>query len=418
MGIRQWAIRDRINKKSVFWVVLFLGLLLALSTELSTALAAGQEPPAVQPDIEVFTRTGCPHCAAAKRFLSDLQRRRPNLIVRIYEIDRDPNARERLLSLSAKQAVAAPGVPAFFLRGELLIGFMSPETTGARIVELLTSPGSATPAETEGACRVMSATPCDDGQSAPAAPADEIEVPLFGHLSVEKLGLPFFTFALGLIDGFNPCSMWVLLFMLSLLASLRDRWKMLIIAGTFVAVEGLAYFAFMAAWMNTFLLIGLSRTTEVILGGIGIVAGMINLKDYWGFHRGITLSIPESAKPGLYARLRGILQAEHLVAAVLGTVVLALLVQVVEFLCTAGLPALYTRILTLRQLDWWAYYGYLGIYNLAYMLDDVLVLAIGVITMSQRRLQEREGRWLKLLSGAVMVGLGAVLILKPEWLAG
>jgi glutaredoxin/cytochrome c biogenesis protein CcdA len=400
MGIRQW-------------VVLFLGLLPALST----ALAVGQEPAAVQPDIEVFTRTGCPHCSAAKHFLSDLQHRRPDITIRIYKIDEDPGARERLLSLSAKQG-GAPGVPAFFLRGELLVGFMSPETTGARIVELLTLPMSAPSVEREGACRVMSTAPCDDGRSAPVAPADEIAVPLFGHLSIEKLGLPFFTFALGLIDGFNPCSMWVLLFMLSLLASLRDRWKMLIIAGTFVAVEGLAYFAFMAAWMNAFLLIGLSRPTEVILGGIGIAAGMINVKEYWAFHRGITLSIPESAKPGLYARLRGILQAEHLVAAVLGTVVLAILVQVVELLCTAGLPALYTRILTLRQLDWWAYYGYLGIYNLAYMLDDVLVLAMGVITLSQRRLQEREGRWLKLLSGAVMVGLGAVLIFKPEWLAG
>jgi len=395
------------------WAVLLIGLLFALST----SLASSQEPHPAQPEIEVFTRAGCPHCAAAKRFLSDLQRRRPDLSARIYEIDKDPSALERLLSLASKQAVAAPGVPAFFLRGELLIGFMSPGTTGARILELLAVPVSAPPVEREGACRVISTIPCDDGRSAPVAPADEIAVPLFGHLSVEKLGLPLFTFALGLLDGFNLCSMWVLLFMLSLLASLRDRWKMLIIAGTFVAVEGLAYFIFMAAWMNAFLLIGLSRPIELLLGGIGIVAGLINVKDYWAFHRGITLSIPESAKPGLYARLRGIVRAEHLVTALLGTVILALLVQVVELLCTAGLPALYTRILTLRQLDRWAYYGYLGIYNLAYMLDDVLVLAIGVITLSQRRLQEREGRWLKLLSGAVMVGLGAMLILKPDWLA-
>jgi hypothetical protein len=211
--------------------------------------------------------------------------------------------------------------------------------------------------------------------------------------------------------------MWVLVFMLSLLASLRDRLKMLLIAGTFVAVEGLAYFAFMAAWLNAFLLVGLSRVTEVILGGIGILAGAINIKDYWAFGRGVMLSIPGSAKPGLYVRLRDVLQAKHLGAALGGTVILAVFVQVVELLCTAGFPALYTRILTMRQLEWWAYYGYLALYNVAYMLDDVIVLTIGVITLSRRRLQEKEGRWLKLISGIVMLGLGMALLIKPEWLA-
>jgi threonine/homoserine/homoserine lactone efflux protein len=90
--------------------------------------------------------------------------------------------------------------------------------------------------------------------------------------------------------------------------------------------------------------------------------------------------------------------------------VLALLVQIVEFMCTSGFPALYTRILTLKQLDSMSYYSYLLLYNLAYMLDDVIVLAIGVITLSQRRLQEKEGRWLKLISGLVMVGLGVYLL--------
>ena len=97
--------------------------------------------------------------------------------------------------------------------------------------------------------------------------------------------------------------------------------------------------------------------------------------------------------------------------------VLAVLVQIIEFLCPAGFPALYTRILTMHRLDWWAYYGYLVLYNIAYMLDDVIVLTIGVVTLSQQRLQEREGRWLKFVSGVVMVGLGVILIAKPEWLA-
>jgi hypothetical protein len=229
-------------------------------------------------------------------------------------------------------------------------------------------------------------------------------------ISLDDVGLPLFTIVMGLLDGLNPCSMWVLILMISLLAPLNDRKRMLAIAGTFVLIEGIAYFAFMAAWLNLFLFIGLSRASEIVLGVIAIVAGLINLKDFWAFGWGVSLSIPDSAKPGIYARMRGILHAKNLTAALIGTVILGLLVQVVELLCTSGFPALFTRILTLRELDRASYYGYLLLYNLAYMLDDVIVLAIGVITLSKHRLQEKEGRWLKFISGLAMVLLGLYLV--------
>jgi hypothetical protein len=170
----------------------------------------------------------------------------------------------------------------------------------------------------------------------------------------------------------------------------------------------------MAAWLNLFLLIGLSRASEIVIAVLALTAGAINLKDFLAFGRAVSLSIPASAKPGIYARMRGILQAESLVGAIAGAAVLAVLVQIVELLCTSGFPALYTRILTLKQLDSVSYYGYLLLYDLAYMLDDVIVLAIGAVTLSQRRLKEKEGRWLKLVSGVVMVGLGIYLLLVPH----
>jgi hypothetical protein len=210
--------------------------------------------------------------------------------------------------------------------------------------------------------------------------------------------------------------MWVLLFLLSLLVNLQDRRKMALIAGTFVLVSGLVYFAFMAAWLNMFLLIGFSRPVQVGLGGIALFVGAVNVKDFFALHHGITLSIPESAKPGLYARVRGILQAEHLAGAMAGIIILAGLVNLIELLCTAGFPALYTQILTLQQMPSWEYYGYLGLYNLAYIFDDSLMVTIAVVTLSHRKLQERAGRWLKLTSGLVMVGLSAVLLLQPKWL--
>lgn len=347
------------------------------------------------PDIEAFVRAGCPHCEAAKIFLDELQRERPSLQIAIYDIAENSAARERLASLAAEQALVNVGVPAFLIGRELTIGFRSADTTGAAIRARLDQRAR------------------DDG--APLV-TEGIKTEWFGELRVRDLGLPLFTIAVGLLDGFNPCAMWVLLFLLSLLVNLQDRRRMALIAGTFVFVSGLIYFAFMAAWLNMFLLIGLSRAVQIMLGCLALLVGTVNVKDFFALHRGLSLSIPESAKPGLYARVRGILQAKSLAGAMAGIVVLAGLVNIIELLCTAGFPALYTQILTLQQLPLWEYYGYLGLYNLAYILDDGLMVTIAVVTLSRGKLQERAGRWLKLTSGLVMTGLGLVLLLEPGWL--
>lgn len=245
---------------------------------------------------------------------------------------------------------------------------------------------------------------------------DSIDLPVFGELSARAIGLPMFTIAVGLVDGFNPCAMWVLLFLLSVLVNLHDRWKILAVAGTFVCISGIAYFAFMAAWLNVFLLVGLLRWVQVLLGCLAVGIGSIHIKDFFAFKQGLSLSIPESAKPGLYARVRRIVTAESLSGAIAGASVLAVLVNIIELLCTAGLPALYTQILTMHELPTWQNYAYLLLYNLAYMFDDGVMVGLVVVTLGRKKMQERHGRWLKLLSGVVIAALGAIMILKPEWL--
>jgi cytochrome c biogenesis protein CcdA len=210
--------------------------------------------------------------------------------------------------------------------------------------------------------------------------------------------------------------MWVLLFLLSLLATLKDRRKMTLVAATFVGASGLVYFSFMAAWLNMFFFVGLSRTVQVILGFVAGIIGGINIKDFFAFRQGVSLSIPAFAKPGIYAKVRRIVQAEALSPALIGVAALAVTINMVELLCTAGFPAVYTQILALHRLSAWQYYGYLALYNLAYIADDALMVTIAVLTLGRRKLQEREGRRLKLISGIVMLVLGLLLILKPKWL--
>ena len=363
-------------------------------------------------DIDVYVREGCPHCAKAKQFLQALQREQPTLKVHIHDVVKEPEALGQLQQLVKNQALGALKVPAFYIGGQLLVGYSDEITTGQLIRDALLQAQAQKKQDVSGSCEAKEPLSCESGTSVLTQPPPVFFLDFFGYkLSLETLGLPLFTLAMGLLDGFNPCSMWVLMLMISLLAPIKNRWRMFAIAGTFIAVEGLAYFMFMAAWLNLFLFIGLSRIAEIVIAGIALFAGLLNLKDFWFYGRVISLSIPNAAKPDIYARMRRVLQAQNLSAALFGTIVLAVLVQMVEFMCTSGFPALYTKILTLKQLSSASYYGYLLLYNLAYLFDDFIVLAIGIVTLSQRRLQEKEGRWLKLMSGLVMVGLAIYLFI-------
>lgn len=384
---------------------LFAALLLALGSLAAPARAA-------EPDILMWGHPACPHCRAAHAFLDELRLRRPELVIVEHDVEASEAAYEDLRVRSERAGLDMVGLPSFVVRGQFLVGFDSAASTGAQIEALLAPtppPVEHGPAHAPGsdAQRVPEST-------GPPLPAEgEVDLPVFGRVSAKGLGLPLFTIAIGLVDGFNPCAMWVLLFLLSLLVNVKDRARMLAIAGSFVVVSGLAYYAFMAAWLNVFQLIGLSRAVQIVLGLVALVVGVVNVKDFFAFGKGPSLSIPESAKPGIYARVRAIVRAESLWAAIVGATVLAVLVNVIELVCTAGLPALYTQVLVQQGVSAAGRYAYLALYILAYMLDDAIMVGIAVVTLGRRKLQERAGRWLKLSSGVVVLTLGLLLIFAP-----
>jgi hypothetical protein len=164
------------------------------------------------------------------------------------------------------------------------------------------------------------------------------------------------------------------------------------------------------------LAIGLSNQVRWALAGTALLVGAVNVKDFLAWGKGFSFSIPEAAKPGLYARARKVLAAGSLTGSLLAVATLAVVVNFVELLCTAGLPAIYTAVLTQQGVGVAAHYAYLGLYILGYMADDALMVTVAVVALGNRKLTERTGRWLKLLSGVVMLALGAVLLLRPDWL--
>jgi hypothetical protein len=230
------------------------------------------------------------------------------------------------------------------------------------------------------------------------------------------VSLPVFTIIIGALDSFNPCAFFVLLFLLSLLIHARSRRRMFLIGGIFVLFSGLIYFLFMAAWLNVFLVVGQIAAITVAGGIVALAVGGINVKDFFLFKQGVSLVIPESAKPKLFERMRGLLKAPTMPAMIAGTIVLAISANAYELLCTAGFPMVYTRVLTLHKLSSFQYYQYLVLYNIVYVVPLAVIVAVITVTLGVRKLTEWQGRQLKLVSGLMMLSLGAVLIVNPALL--
>lgn len=370
-------------------------------------------------DIEVFVRDDCPACVKAKEFLAKLQNLQPQLKIIIRDVRKEPAALELLKRMVLNQGEATIAYPAFVVGGQLIIGFSEEASTAQLILDILAISHPTSQQAGKGAenCATGKELSCGLIAPAPAAKPESMTIKLFGYsVPLVQIGLPLFTVAMGLLDGLNHGSTWVLMLMISLLAPMKSRTLMLAVAGTFIAAQGLVYFILMAAWLNLFLLtdISISHISKIAIASIALLAGAIYFKNYMLFGQNISLSSHEIAKPGIYTRIRKIIHAKNLAAALLGTTVLAVLVQIGEFSYTSVFPALYTRILTLQQLDSPSNYGYLLLYDFAYMMDDVIVLLIGVVTLSQGRSQKKEGRMLKLVSSFVLVGLGVYLLLARQ----
>lgn len=361
---------------------------------------AGARVPSAVFELVFFWGVGCPHCEEAKPFVDTLERERPDLRVVRVESRKDPEGRRRFVDTMNGLGASAVGVPTFVVGERYVTGFVKGESE-AQVRSLV-----------ETRRREL------EGDRAADAGDTHVRLPLLGEVDPKSVSLPWLTLVVGLADGVNPCAMWVLVVLLGILMHVRETKRMVLYAGTFVVMSGVVYFGFMVAWSTLFELLGFSRVATTVLG-VGLLGmGLVNLKDVVWFKKGVSLVIPESQKPGLFRRMRAIAGAGSTPAAMAGIVALAFVVNLVELGCTLGLPAVYTRILSLRGLSRGARLGYIALYNVAYVVPLVVVV-VGFVALRKRvTMTEKAARVLKGVSGTLLVVFGALFLVAPELLAG
>lgn len=341
-----------------------------------------------------FWSARCPHCLEARPQVLAMAAQHPWIRLHDLELTQHPEHAERYVKMAAALGQQARSVPAFLYCGHLEVGWQDTESSGSALLRGLQ------------ACR--QGRPIEQPDAAP------LTLPGLGEIQPDQMSLPLLTILIAGLDAFNPCAFFVLLFLLSLLVHQHDRRRMLIIGGVFVVFSGLMYFAFMAAWLGLFRVVGNLAWITALAGSLAMLFGAVNIKDFFAFKQGISLSIPEARKTDLFRRGRQILAAGKLPAMLAATVILAIAANFYELLCTAGLPMVYTRLLTLHAPSTASHFLYLALYNLIYILPLLLIVLGFVRTMGTRKLSERDGRLLKLMSGQMMLGLGALLLIAPE----
>lgn len=239
----------------------------------------------------------------------------------------------------------------------------------------------------------------------------------FGEIDLADYSLPVLTIVLGGIDSVNPCSFFVLLFLLSILVYTKSRKRMILIGSIFIFFSGFIYFLLMTAILNVILISAQQVIIAVIAGIIAIIFGALNIKDFFFFKKGPSASIPDSQKPRLYKQMRNLVKVTSVPSLIAGTIILAFSANTVELLCSFNLPFIYTTILASYNLSSFDYYLYIFAYNLVYIIPLLIIVSAVVLTMGRWKLSEFQGRMLKLFSGVMIFSLGEILLLNPNALS-
>lgn len=375
-------------------------------------------------NLYLFWGNGCPHCAHAKAALEPYVRKHNYISYKTFEVYYSPSNQTKMQAVGAALKLDASGIPFIIVGNKPYVGFS--DSTGEAIKERLeycsvhacpdkiaNIVGLATPPANDFSAHNDTPKPAGSVQDEQNQPDNFVDLPLFGSINATDFSLPLLTVIIALFDGFNPCAMWALLFIITLLIGMNNRKRMWLYGTAFIAVSASVYFLFMVAWLNLFLFVGHIVWIRSVIGMLAIATGCYYLYDWHKQRSGCAITGQEKRQQ-VFVRLRTIVKQERIWLGLGGVALLAAAVNIVELACSAGLPVLYTGILSGASLATWQYYAYMMLYILFFMLDDLIVFAIAMTTFKVIGIESKYARGVRLVGGIVMTVLGLLLLLAPQ----
>lgn len=381
-------------------------------------------------NIYFFWGEGCPHCSDEKPLLKALEEKYPSVKIYDFEVWRNSRNRQLFIEVGEKLETDVSGVPFTVIGDKVFVGFsetLSPKQIEDRLKYCFenTCPDSVAgivgvSSDTTSPTLIEEGTKEGDNGSQDTEKSlivpEKISFPLIGELETKNLSLPVFTIVLGALDGFNPCAMWTLLFLISLLLGMKDKKRRWILGTAFIVTSSLVYFLFMAAWLNLILFIGLIVWVRILIGTVALIGGGYNLREFFVNKESGCKVTGEEKRQAVFEKLKNITRQKSFLIALGGIILLAFAVNLVELICSAGLPVVFTQVLALSNLPKWQYYAYMVLYIFIFMLDDLFVFFTAMITLEMTGISTKYTRASHLIGGLLMLILGLLLIFKPELL--
>jgi thiol-disulfide isomerase/thioredoxin len=377
--------QDRFKRYLIISLII-LGIVIGFTSQGTSSTNEGYE-------VYFFYLPSCSHCEAQEPFNEKLAQKYPS--IQIIECEASTPQGSALLQqlLDERGIEEEPGFPITIFGNQVFGGWESEETTGRAIEEALQQclAGNCPPPTSE-------------------EPKHKIKLPLIGEIVLADYSLPALAVILGLVDGFNPCAMWVLVYLISLVATLRDRKRIWLIVGSFVLASGILYFLFMTAWLNAFLFIGYVKPVIVVIGLVALGGGILQIRGFIETKGAIVCEVTDEESRGkTMARMQRIVSSPITLGTIAGIIALAFAVNSIEFVCSAAVPAVFTQVLSLASLTTFQYYGYILLYVLFFMLDDLVIFGTAAFALTSS-LGDRYAKYSRPVGATILIILGLLLL--------
>lgn len=372
-----------------------------------------------QVNVYMFYGKTCPHCEEATEYLNSIKDKY-NLKLYRYEVWYNDNNQKLMRNVAEFMDINVTGVPFTIINNKAIFGYskgMTDETYRYNIKEAAKE-SFVDKVGVEIGVVDKSELEKQNNDTSKDNNSYKINLPIIGNVDLKNLSLPVLSILIGVIDGFNPCAMWVLLFLISTLIGMKDKKRLWILGVAFLVTSSLIYLAFMVSWLQFAKMISAVAVVRMLIALVAVIGGALNLKSYAdSLVKGDGCDVVNAKKrKKIFSKIRNFTHEKKFIFAILGVMLLAVSVNLIELACSAGLPVIYTQILAMNDLSTTQYWIYIIMYIFFFMLDDLIIFAVAIKTFEVTGISTKYSKYSHLVGGIIMIIIGILLVVKPEWL--
>lgn len=357
--------------------------------------------------VHLFYGYSCPHCAKEKEYLSTLK----DVNVVLYEVYKDSDNNNLLTQVSKKLDVEIKSVPYTVIGGKVFQGYS--DNTKEDIEKTIKFYQTH---DYKDLVEEVKDGNMEKSDIEVPIYGTKIKIPLIGEVDPLRSSIPAMAIIIGTVDGFNPCAMWILIFLISMLLGTKDKKRMWTLGITFLVTSAFVYFLFMMAWLKVAISFSQIRWIQILIALIALIGSFINLKGYFKAKESGCEVVDDKKRKGIMKNIKKFTTEKSFILAILGIMTLAFTVNLIELACSAGLPLLFTQVLALNNLSNIQYIIYVLIYILFFLIDDLIVFIVAMKTFEITGISTKYNKYSHLIGGIIMLLIGILMIFKPEWL--